>query len=344
MASVASTLEDIKKSLIQALKHAQNLTELETVRVAFLGRNGKIADLMQHLKSASLEDKRTYGPLCNTLKKFAQQAYEEKKKLFEKEEQQQTTLQQKSFDVTAYKPHRLTSKTHIYSQVIEDLENIFISMGYHIADGPELETDVYNFEALNIAPDHPARDMHDTFWINDTQLLRTPTTTIQIHSLQNNPLPLAVASIGRVFRCEATDASHEFMFTQYEGLFVARNASIAQLIGTLETFLKTFFKQDKLTIRVRPGYFPFVEPGLEIDASCPFCSQKGCPTCKKFGWLELLGAGLVHPNVLSYCEIDSTLYTGFAFGGGVERIAGIKYGINDIRLFHSTKISFLDQF
>jgi len=343
MESLSTTLEAIKMELMHTLKSVQNQEELETVRITFLGRNGKVASLMSALKTLPVEEKRALGPQLNALKSFAEKAYAEKLMLFKHKKATQEQEQKKYFDVTAYKPSKLKPKLHVYTQIIQDLENILISMGYTIADGPEVETDFYNFEALNIPSDHPARDMHDTFWISDMHLLRTHTSTVQIHNMKNKKPPLAVASIGRVFRNEATDASHEFMFTQYEGLLIGKSISLAQLISTLETFLKSFFKKDDLSIRVRPGYFPFVEPGLEIDASCPFCSD-GCAVCKRTGWIELLGAGLVHPNVLKYCGIDDQQYTGFAFGGGVERLAGIKYGINDVRLFHSTKIDFLDQF
>jgi len=343
MESLSSALDTLKIELMNALKAAYSPEELELVRVNFLGRQGKISSLMNTLKRLSTEKKREFGPLLNALKNFAEKAYKEKKQAFEQNKADHERKLQQYFDVTAYKPTELRSTLHVYTEIIQDLEDIFISMGYSIADGPEVETDFYNFEALNIPSHHPARDMHDTFWINDTQLLRTHTSNVQIHKMKNNPEPLAVASVGRVFRSESTDASHDFMFTQYEGIFIGENISLANLIGTLEVFFKIFFKQDSITIRVRPGYFPFVEPGLEIDASCPFCPD-GCAVCKHTGWIELLGAGLVHPNVLKYCNIDTEQYTGFAFGGGVERLAGIKYGINDVRLFHSTKIAFLDQF
>ena len=218
-------------------------------------------------------------------------------------------------------------------------------MGYDIADGPEVETDFYNFQALNIPADHPARDMHDTFWLTTPSLLlRTHTSPVQIRAMEHKPLPLAIFAPGRTFRNEATDASHLFMFTQGEGLVIDKNISIANLLATARAFLQAFFEKEDLHIRARPGYFPFVEPGIEIDASCPFCSGKGCSPCKKTGWIELLGAGLVHPNVLKAGGIDPQEYSGFAFGFGIERLAMIKYGINDVRLFHSSKLPFLRQF
>ena len=203
---------------------------------------------------------------------------------------------------------------HIYTKVIELVEDVFVGMGYEIADGPEVETDFYNFSALNIPTDHPARDMHDTFWINYPNLLmRTHTSTVQIHTMETKKLPLAIFAPGRVYRNEAIDASHEFNFTQVEGLLVDKDISVANLLATAQIFLRALFERDDLKIRSRPGYFPFVEPGIEIDVQCPFCAT-GCSTCKYTTWIELLGAGLVHPNVLTCCGINSELYSGFAFG------------------------------
>jgi phenylalanyl-tRNA synthetase alpha chain len=217
-------------------------------------------------------------------------------------------------------------------------------MGWHIADGPEVETDYYNFTALNIPDEHPAREMHDTFWLDvPGMLMRTHTSTVQIHTMKKKELPLAVFAPGRCYRNEATDASHDFMFTQGEGLVIDKNISIANLLAIAQTFLQEFFEKKDLKIRARPGYFPFVEPAIEIDASCPFC-KNGCSVCKKTTWIELLGSGLVHPNVLRHGNINPDLYRGCAFGFGMERLAMVKYGINDIRLFHSSKLQFLDQF
>jgi len=217
-------------------------------------------------------------------------------------------------------------------------------MGFERADGPEIETDYYNFEALNIPEDHPARDMHDTFWLTlPNMLLRTHTSTVQIRAMEQRDKPLAIFAPGRAYRNEETDASHDFMFTQLETLLIDKNVSMANLLATAKTFLQKIFNKQNLEIRVRPGYFPFVEPGVEIDAQCPFCTQ-GCSVCKKTRWIELLGAGLVHPNVLKYGGVDTDIYSGFAFGLGIERLAMIKHGITDIRLFHQNKESFLKQF
>jgi phenylalanyl-tRNA synthetase alpha chain len=345
MAELKEQITTIKNQFIQALDNVHNEKELEDLRIAYLGRNGHMASLMDQLKTLSLEEKKSIGPFLNELRQFAETSYKEKKQFLLNQIASQAINKQKHFDVTAYKLNTLPAHTHIYTQVIEQLSNIFISMGYEVADGPEVETDYYNFEALNIPSDHPARDMHDTFWLNvPNMLLRTHTSSIQIHYMETRPLPMAIFAPGRCYRNEATDASHEFMFTQGEGLVIDKNISVANLLASAQTFLQEFFEKKGLKIRLRPGYFPFVEPGIEIDASCLFCSGSGCPPCKKTGWIELLGSGLVHPNVLKCTGIDPEIYSGFAFGFGIERLAMIKYGITDIRLFHSSKISFLDQF
>ncbi len=298
---------------------------------------------MKSLKGLPVDQKRVFGPKLNALKQSAEQSLAEKKHAIFKSQLRAQHEENRNFDVTAYKPNQQFGGLHIYTHIIDQLSDTFMSMGYNIVDGPELETDYYNFEALNIPADHPARDHHDTFWVSDNLLLRTHTSPVQIRSIEKSNLPIAVFAPGRVYRNEALDASHEFNFMQGECLYIDKKVSLSNLLATAQAFLQAFFGKDDLKIRVRPGFFPFVEPGLEIDASCPFCSN-GCSTCKKTGWIELLGAGLVHPNVLKCSGIDPEIYSGFAFGFGIERLAMIKYGINDIRLFHSSKVEFLDQF
>lgn len=345
MIDLKDTCNTVKQQFIAALEAATSHAQLEAVRIAFLGRNGHIIQLMDMLKTLSLEEKKEFGPLLNQLRRFAEETFNEKKQALSENAERQEALKKQYFDVTAYRYSPLKGNTHIYTKVQEQFENIFIAMGYEIVDGPEVETDYYNFQALNIPADHPARDMHDTFWLTiPNLLLRTHTSTTQVHAMETKKLPLAIFAPGRTYRNEATDASHEFMFTQGEGLVIDKNISLANLLASAQAFLQKFFEKDDLKIRVRPGYFPFVEPGVEIDASCPFCAGAGCSPCKKTGWIELLGAGLVHPNVLRCSGIDPEVYSGFAFGFGLERLAMIKYGINDIRLFHSSKIQFLDQF
>lgn len=344
MKQLQEQMDLIRQQLTDALHKATTSQELENIRREFIGRQGRLTDLMEQLKSLSVEDKRSVGPLLNTLKAWASSAYQEKEANLLEQAARQELTQQQNFDVSLYKVQPLAGKLHIYTKIIEQLQDIFISMGWAIADGPEIENERYNFTALNIPLEHPAREMHDTFWLNVPDLLmRTHTSSVQIHTMELHQLPLAVFAPGRTYRNEATDASHDFMFTQGEGLMIDKNISLANLLATAKLFLQAFFEKKDLKIRVRPGYFPFVEPGLEIDCSCPFCTT-GCSVCKKTTWIELLGAGLVHPNVLRFCGIDPEVYSGFAFGFGIERLAMIKYGITDIRLFHSSKLSFLDQF
>lgn len=249
-----------------------------------------------------------------------------------------------NLDVTSYVPKQSTGSLHPYTQVLAQLEDIFISMGFRIASGPELETEFNNFTALNIPADHPARDSQDTFWLNlPGMLLRTQTSSVQVREMLRGELPLAMIAAGRTYRNEATDASHDFVFMQLEGLLVDRHVALTDLFGTLKVCLRAIFGRDDLELRVRPGYFPFVEPGVEVDMLCPFC-QAGCSVCKRTRWVEIAGAGLVHPQVLQHCQIDPTTYSGFAFGFGLTRLVMLKYGINDIRLLHSGRLDFLTQF
>lgn len=337
-------IEHLTKEFTNHLNNAATTDQLEEVRVIFLGRKGKLTDLMATMKTMSVEEKREYGPLLNNLKQELELAFTNKQTALITQEREQKELLQKHFDVSAYKPGTLTGSLHIYSQLLERIEDIFISMGYNIADGPETESDYYNFQALNIPQDHPARDMQDTFWLNvPDMLLRTQTSAVQVREMEKKGAPLAIICPGRVYRHEATDASHDFMFSQVEGLVVGKNISMAHLLTTAKTFLQEFFEKKDLNIRVRPGFFPFVEPGIEIDMTCPFCAT-GCSVCKQTGWIEIMPGGLVHPNVLHAGGIDTTQYSAFAFGAGLERIAMIKHGIDDIRLFHSSSLEFLKQF
>jgi len=341
MQKLEEQIAAIEQSFSDAMAAVSSAEQLENVRIEFLGRNGLIAGLTDQLKQLPVEQKRTVGPYLQKFKAAAQQAHDEKKQELDRQASRAADEQNKYFDVTAYRAPKFGGGLHIYTRVIDDLTRIFIGMGYDIVDGPEVDTDFYNFEALNIPPDHPARDMQDTFWLTQPgMLLRTHTSNVQIHYMEKNEPPFALFSPGRVYRHEQTDATHDFMFTQGEPLLVGRGISMANLLATAQTFLRAFFEKSDLAIRVRPGYFPFVEPGVEIDMSCPFCTA-GCSVCKQTRWIELLGAGMVHPNVLRAVGIDPEVYSGFAMGMGIERLAMIKYGINDVRLFHSNKLAFL---
>lgn len=337
-------IEQLEQEGVRALMNAAHMQELEAVRITFLGRQGRVAVCMTQLSSLSVDDKRVIGPRMNELKQILNEAYQTRKKQLEEAELQQKRVLYEQFDVTAYKKPIARGSQHLYTQITRELEDIFLSMGYEIVDGPEVENDYYNFTALNIPEDHPARDMQDTFWLNVPHLLmRTHTSNVQVRAMENRKPPFALYSSGRVYRNEATDASHDFMFRQGELLVVDKKASMAQLLATAKTFLRTLFRRSDLEIRVRPGYFPFVEPGVEIDATCLFC-ESGCSVCKKTGWIELLGAGMVHPQVLERGGVDPEQFSGFALGVGLARVAMLRHGINDIRLFETSHINFLRQF
>ncbi len=334
----------VREAFVQCLNQANDQAALEKCRVAFLGRNGQISALMHQLKTLSAQEKRELGPTLNQLKQETTDLLARKTQKIEKTHKKLSQQRLQNFDVTSYLPQQAQGSLHPYTQMIEHMENVFTSMGFAIADGPEVETDYYNFEALNIPADHPARDIQDTLWLsNPAKLLRTHTSTVQIHAMEQQEPPIAIVAPGRCYRNEATDATHDFMFMQVEGLLIDKNISLAHLFATMQTCLRAIFGSDNLKIRVRPGYFPFVEPGVEIDVSCPFCSR-GCSICKHTRWIETTGAGLVHPNVLRASGIDQETYTGFAFGMGLSRLVMIKHGIDDIRLLHGGTIDFLAQF
>jgi len=336
-----NNIDTLKNDLEQKINDVSNETDLESFRLQHLSRQGSIAQLFEQLKAIDAEQKRLVGPSLNELKKEIQRLFDEKKeKLFQDLIHAQQE-KQKHFDVTISKT-TLHGSLHPYTLITKQIQDIFISMGFKVADGPELETEFFNFTALNVPQNHPAREDSDTFWIDPTHLLRTQTSTVQIRTMQTQTPPIAIIAPGRTMRNEATDASHDFMFMQFEGMYIAKNVSVSNLLATLKIFLTKLFEQE-IKIRVRPGYFPFVEPGLEIDASCPFCTT-GCSTCKRTGWIELMGAGLIHPNVLRHGGIDPEKYSGFAFGFGLTRLTMLKYKISDIRLLHSSNLQFLKQF
>lgn len=344
MNTIQNNIEKLKIEFKKAIENAQSVADLEQVRIHYLGRNGQITALMSSVKELSTDEKKSIGPLLNALKQWSEEIYQQKKQALEQESLEQELHKKQHFDVTAYKHSDVQGSLHLFTHIIQQLEDIFISMGYQIATGPEVVTDYYNFEALNIPAHHPARELQDTFWLTDPNyLLRTHTSTVQIQEMEKKSVPLAIFAPGRVYRNEATDATHDFQFMQGEGLFIDKNVSLSNLLATSKTFLRAFFEKNDLEIRARPGYFPFVEPGVEIDASCPFC-KTGCSICKYTRWIELMGSGMVHPNVLKMSGIDPEKYSGFAWGFGIERLAMVKYGITDIRLFRSGKIDFLKQF
>lgn len=333
-------IQQIRAEFLEKINRITTSDDLEKLRVELLGRKGSVAAIVASFKLLPESERRVLGPALQELRSFLESTIEEKRAKLE----QKKDGTQEFFDVTTSRFSELKGKKHIYSQVIEELEDIFLSMGYDIVQGNEVETDYYNFTALNIPENHPARDVTDTFWLtNPGLLLRTHTSAIQARVMKERKPPLAIFSTGRCYRNEQTDATHDFMFMQAECMFIDTDVSVANLLATAQTFLRAIFGKQDLSIRVRPGFFPFVEPGLEIDSTCPFCKH-GCSICKKTGWIEMLGSGLIHPNVLKMSGIDESKYSGFAFGMGIERLIMLRYGITDIRLFHSNKLSFLDQF
>lgn len=344
MSDLQKTIETIQANLDDQLAASATQKALEDIRIEFLGKNGSITTLMSSLKTLSIDDKKIFGPKLQALRAYAEEKITQAKAALTQQQAQAAVQRLENFDVTAYKPKAQQGHLHPYTHFIKELQDIFLSMGYEIWDGPEFESDFNNFTALNIPQDHPARDMYDTFWTDKpNHLLRTHTSPVQIRAMQRQKPPLAGIAPGRTYRHEAVDASHDFMFMQCEGLFVDKNVTISHLFATAQTFLKALFNKNSLDIRIRPGFFPFVEPGFEIDMRCVFCKH-GCSVCKQSTWIEVFPGGMVHPNVLKACGINANEYSGFAFGFGLTRLAMLRYGIDDIRLFHSGKLKFLEQF
>ncbi len=344
MVDIKKLIESYQTTFFAELAGVKTEQELEAFRIAHVSRHGSLSVLIQRLKEFSLEEKKEFGPLFNDLKERAYSAFKNKEEELLQKKIALENLRNAHFDVTAYKPFEQRGSLHPYTHIIERVEDIFISMGFEIIEGPEVETDFYNFEALNIPKDHPARDMQDTFWLTLPGLLmRTHTSSVEIHTMIKRKPPFAIAVPGRAYRNEATDASHDFMFMQLEGLVVGKNISLAHLFATVQAFLQNLFEKEDLSIKIQPSYYPFVEPGVDIIMSCPFCTQ-GCSVCKRTRWIEIAGAGLTHPNVLKACNIDPQEYSAFAFGFGLTRLAMLKYGIIDIRLLHTNKLEFLKQF
>lgn len=337
---------NINEILNEALNKLQTATleQIETIKVEYLGKKGKITEILKTLSSLSIEEKKEIGSQVNVAKTKLTEAMELKRKeiankiLEEKMKNEKIDISS-AFAFTFPKGHY-----HIISQTIEEMSRIFVSLGFSVTQGREIETDWYNFEALNIPKDHPARDTQDTFYLEGNQeLLRTQTSAAQIHIMEETKPPIKVIVPGRVFRNEATDASHSAIFHQIEGLVVGEKITFSQLKGTLQVFINRLFNQE-LEIRFRPSHFQFTEPSAEVDMKCVFCGGKGCRVCKGSGWLEVLGCGMVHPNVFRAVKYDPEKYTGYAFGLGVERFAMLKYGIDDMRVLYENDLRVLRQF
>ncbi|MET0410241.1 MAG: phenylalanine--tRNA ligase subunit alpha [Polyangiaceae bacterium] len=316
---------------------------LKAVERKYLGKGGSVAAWLAEIPRLPSEERGAFGKAVNQLKRQISDAIAARTAELE-HERTAKALTDTSFDPTLPPAPVERGSLHPLTQVTREIEDLFLGMGYQVVDGPEVETDWNNFEALNIPKDHPARDSQDTFYMAGpgSLVLRTHTSPVQIRAMRRFQPPLRMIAPGKVFRHEATDASHEHTFHQLEGLVVDKGVSVAHLIGAMKTLLRGIFQKD-LEIRLRPGYFPFVEPGFELDARCPFCTS-GCSVCKRTRWIELLPCGLVHPNVLKACDIDPEVWSGFAFGLGLSRLVMLRYGIDDVRMLLSGELRFLEQF
>ncbi|MFA4941991.1 MAG: phenylalanine--tRNA ligase subunit alpha [Patescibacteria group bacterium] len=338
-------LKQLKQEILAQIAKVKDEKILRDLEVKYLGRKGQLTEILRSLKNLSENEKKELGQKANEIKNEIQKSFEEAKTIILGKEGSG-----KFVDVTLPGKKLPSGHLHPITIVQQELEDLFTSMGFMVLDGPELESDYYNFEAVNVVKNHPARDMQDTFYIDKKNkddeydlVMRTHTSSVQVRAMQKYGAPLRCVVPGRVFRCESIDACHEHTFDQMEGLMVGENISIDNLISVMKELLKGVFKKD-MEVRVRPGFFPFVEPGLELDIKCTICGGKGCPSCKNSGWLELLPAGMVHPKVLEHGGVDPKKYSGFAFGLGLTRLAMMKYGVEDIRLFNSGDLRFLEQF
>ncbi|MEX2131292.1 MAG: phenylalanine--tRNA ligase subunit alpha [Pseudohongiellaceae bacterium] len=326
---------------LQTIKDSSDEKSLESLRVQYLGKKGTLTALLKNLGLLPPEQRPAAGEVINEAKRQVQNAIELRKQELV-ESALSTQLARESIDVSLPGRRQSRGGLHPVTVTIERITSIFESAGYDVAEGPEIESDYYNFEALNIPSHHPARAMHDTFYVAPGTVLRTHTSPVQIHVMEKGKPPFRMICPGRVYRCDS-DLTHTPMFHQVEGLLIDENVSFADLKGTVEDFLRVFFEQD-LAVRFRPSYFPFTEPSAEVDMACVNCQQKGCRICGNTGWLEVMGCGMVHPKVLQMSGIDPERYTGFAFGMGVERLAMLRYQVTDLRLFFENDLRFLRQF
>lgn len=336
-----NNIAEIKDDILMSIKDIKSVEQLQTIRVKYLGRSGILTNLLKDLKNVNPQDRPLYGKLLNDTQRFIEQNIDT---VMEKLLSRDKLLREKSesIDVSFSKITAKRGALHPLTKVKNEIINIFIGLGFSVEEGPEIEYTKYNFELLNIAADHPARAFADSFYITNDIMLRTQTSGIQARVMEKQTPPIKIVCPGKVYRPDA-DATHSPMFQQIEGLYVDKSVSLADLKYTLELFAKEFFDKDT-KVRFRPSYFPFTEPSVEVDLSCAMCHGKGCFLCKNTGWLELLGAGVVNPIVLENCGIDSTVYSGYAFGIGVERATMVKYGIPDMRLLFENDIRMLEQF
>ncbi len=335
-------LQKLTADAQQKINAADNLDVLDQIRVDFLGKKGELTSLLKTLGKLPAEQRKAAGQDINNAKREVQQALEQCKQTLEAEKLN-AKLASETVDVSLPGRGQQAGGLHPVTKTMARIEDLFSRLGFTVEQGPEIEDDFHNFEALNIPSHHPARAMHDTFYFNASTLLRTHTSPVQVRHMETDEPPLRIIAPGRVYRCDS-DLTHTPMFHQVEGLLVDENVSFADLMGTLADFLKQFFENENLQTRFRPSYFPFTEPSSEVDIQCVMCEGGGCRVCGQTGWLEVLGCGMVHPKVFESAGIDTEKYTGYAFGMGVERLAMLRYGVNDLRLFFENDIKFLQQF
>lgn len=333
-------LNQIKEAALKEIESKS--ATIEEIKVKYLGKKGELTTILRSMGNVSKEERPVIGKLVNDVKKILEDRIEEVTKKA-REEEKQKKLQNEIIDVTLPGKKNLIGKRHPIETTLQRMKDIFVSMGFSIEDGPEVELDYYNFEALNIPKNHPARSEQDTLYINDDVVLRTQTSPVQIRVMENQKPPIKMISPGKVYRADSVDPTHSPIFHQMEGLVIGKGVTFADLKGTLELFAKKMFG-DKVKTKFRPHHFPFTEPSAEMDATCFVCQGKGCSVCKGSGWIELLGCGMVHPQVLRNCNIDPEEYSGFAFGFGVDRMVMLSYGLDDIRLLYESDMRFLNQF
>lgn len=336
-----SELEQIAKQAESSIAAAEKLSTLDDLRIEYLGKKGRLTGLLKGLGKLTAEERPAAGAKINDVKQSLQDLIGQRKAYFESIDLN-AKLAKETIDVTLPGRGEDVGGLHPVTRTMERIEGFFSRIGYDVEVGPEIEDDYHNFEALNIPSHHPARAMHDTFYIDPTTVLRTHTSPVQVRTMERHAPPIRIICPGRVYRCDS-DLTHTPMFHQVEGLVVDKDISFADLKGVIDQFLKAFFEAD-LPVRFRPSYFPFTEPSAEVDIQCTNCSGDGCRVCSQTGWLEVMGCGMVHPNVLEHCDVDTDTFTGFAFGMGVERLAMLRYGVNDLRLFFENDLRFLKQF
>jgi phenylalanyl-tRNA synthetase alpha chain len=337
-------LSALETEAMEKVVQAEDIKALQDIRVAYLGKKGSLTAILRGMGKLTKEERPIVGEIANRVRESITAALDEKDEKLEWLAMEKQ-LETEAIDVSLPGRPVKIGGPHLLTSIIEEIEDLFIGMGYEVREGPEVETDYYNFEALNLPKNHPARDMQDTFYITNELLMRTHTSPVQARTMRaiDGNKPVKMICPGKVYRRDSDDATHSHQFTQIEGLYVDKNVRMSDLKGTLDAFAKKMFGEDR-KIRLRPSFFPFTEPSVEMDISCKVCNGKGCSVCKKTGWIEILGAGMVHPKVLSMAGYDPEIYTGFAFGMGPDRIAMLKYGVNDIRQFYTNDARFLKQY